>query len=381
MSVAAYGERALREVSSAMLRAYLTANGWIQVADWADRAAVYSQDESGAQPRIVVPVTEAFADYPDRVLDALEFLEQVEERPAFDILNSITAVAADRFRIAAPGAADPISLHEAAHLHQEANALLNAAARATAKPRAAYGGRLSSQVSQFLEGVRPVSPLSGRFEITLHSPVPRAMGQTDILNGSHTVPFERRVSKRLSEALACLSPLIADADAAGDVAAFEGAVPQGVSANLLEAVAHLAEQGGQHGAGIGIRVQWAALRPVPDPKPLEFQFSPQATAVLDAASQHLRAKVPDLDQHLIADVVHLSSEYGESFDGQAVLMANLGGGPVALRTIFSEADKAKVIDAFKHGSFIEVDGDVVSAGRRRELRNPHNVRLLEDPVE
>ena len=127
---------------------------------------------------------------------------------------------------------------------------------------------------------------------------------------------------------------------------------------------------------MGIQVAWALLRPEPDPPPPEFQFSRQAVDMLDEASRHLRAKEPDADQHLTADIVLLSSEYGESFDGQAVLMADLGGGPIALRTVFSEADKADVIEAFEHGILIEVDGDVVHKGRRRELRNPVNVRLL-----
>lgn len=376
MNMATYGERALREVSSVMLRAYLEANGWVHVADWADRAAVFSRDESGRPPRIVVPMTESFADYPDRVLDALETLEDVEERPGINILNSITAISADQFRIAALDGDGPISLHQAAHLHGEANALLNAAARSTERPRAAHGGRLSTQVAQFLERVRPVQLANAKFDLALQSPVPRAIGQADIFDGSRVVPFGRRVATRLVDALGSLNSLVVGAEAEGNLSVFEQAVPRGVSSNLLDAVARLAERGGQQGAGVGIQVAWALLRPEPGPPPPEFQFSRQAVDVLDEASRHLRAKEPDADQHLTADIVLLSSEYGESFDGQAVLMADLGGGPIALRTIFSEADKADVIEAFEHGILIEVDGDVVHKGRRRELRNPTNVRLL-----
>lgn len=376
MTIATYGEQALREVSSVMLRTYLESNGWMQVGDWADRATVFSRDENGRPPRIIVPTTEAFADYSDRVLDAVETLEDVEERPGIDVLNSITAVSADQFRIAALGDGGPISLHQAAHLHGEANALLNAAARATERPRAAYGGRLSTQVSQFLERIRPVQHPSAKFELMLHSPVPRPIGQADIFDESRLLPFERRVAKRLVEALGSLNPLIVDMDENGNFSAFEQAIPRGISSNLLDAVARLAERGGQHGAGIGIRVDWAVLRPDPDPAPPEFQVSRQAVEVLDAASKHLRAKEPDADQHLTADIVHLSSEYGESFDGKAVLMADLGNGPIALQTVFNEADKVNVLEAFKRGIFIEVDGDVIHKGWRRELRNPANVRLL-----
>lgn len=376
MTVATYGERALHEVSSLMLRTYLESNGWTQVADWADRAAVFSRDESGRPPRIVVPMSETFADYPDRVLDALETLEDVEERPGINVLNSITAVSADQFRIAAIDGDGPISLHQTAHLHGAANALLNAAARSTERPRAAHGGRLSTQVSQFLERVRPVQLSNAKFALTLQSPVPRTIGQADTFDGSRVVPFGRRVAKRLVDALGGLNSLVVDAETKGNLSVFEQAVPHGVSSNLLDAVARLAERGGQQGTGVGIQVTWAALRPEPGPPPPEFRFSRQAVDVLDEASSHLRAKEPDADQHLTADIVLLSSEYGESFDGQAVLMADLGGGLIALRTTFSEIDKADVIEAFEHGILIEVDGDVVHTGRRRELLNPANVRLL-----
>lgn len=376
MNMATYGERSLRDVSSVMLRAYLTANGWVHVADWADRAAVFSRDESGRPPRIVVPMTESFGDYPDRVLDALETLEDVEERPGISILNSVTAVSADQFRITALDGDGPISLHQTAHLHSEANALLNAAARSTERPRAAHGGRLSTQVSQFLEQIRPVQLSNAKFDLTLQSPVPRTIGQADIFDGNRVAPFGRRVAKRLVDALSGLNSLVIDAEAKGNLSVFEQAVPRGVSSNLLDAVARLAERSGRQGAGVGIQVAWALLRLEPGPPPPEFQFSRQAVDVLDEGSRHLRAKEPDADQHLTADIVLLSSEYGESFDGQAVLMADLGGGPIALRTVFNEADKADVIEAFEHGILIEVDGDVVHKGRRRELRNPVNVRLL-----
>ena len=371
MTVATYGERALREVSSVMLRTYLESNGWTQVADWADRAAVFSRDESGRPPRIVVPMTETFADYPDRVLDALESLEDVEERPGIDVLNSITAIAADQFRIAAPNGEGPISLHQTAHLHREANALMNAAARSTEKPRAAYGGRLSDQVSKFLEGIRPIRSSNGGFEVTLLSAVPRSIGEADIF-----APFERRVAKQLVDALAGLNRLVVDADVNGKWEPFEQAVSLGVSSNLLDAVARLAERGGHYGAGIDIRVKWAALRPEPEIDTVEFQFSRQAVEVLDAAARHLRSQGPDPDQHLIADIVHLDAEYLGSFRGRAVIMADLGGKPTALYTVFSEADQDKVLKAFKDGIVIEVDGDVVHKGRCRELRKPANVRLL-----
>lgn len=376
MNTAVYSEHALREVSSRMLHAYLKENGWILVAGWADRAVVFSRDESGRPPRIVVPMTESFADYPERVLDALDALEDVEERPGIDVLDSIMAVAADRCRIAALEGGGPPSLHQTAHLHREAHSLLNAAARAAERPRAAYGGRSSSQVSRFLEQVRPVRQSNMKFELTLHSPVPPLIEQADIFGGGRPAPFERRVAKRLVDALGDINPLIAKAHANSDLSAFEQAIPHGISSNLLDAVARLSERGGQLGAGVGIQVSWATLRPDPAPAPPEFQFSRQAVEVLDAASAHLRAKEPDADQHLIADIVHLDSEYGESFDGQAVLMADFGNGPVALSTIFSEADRENVLKAFERGIFIEVDGDVVHRGRRRELVNPANVRLL-----
>ena len=377
MSVATYGERALQDVSSAMLRAYLTANGWAHVADWADRAAVFSRDESGRPPRIVVPMTESFADYPDRVLDAVESLEDVEERPGIDVLNSIAAVAADQFRIAALNGEGPLSLHQTAHLHGEASALLNAAARATERPRAAYGGRLSTQVSHFLERIRPVQSSSAKFELMLHSPVPRSIGQADIFDDDRIVPFERRVAKRLVDALGGLNPLIVDADASDDLSSFEQAIPRGISSNLLDAVARLAERGGQQGSGIGIRISWAALRPDPDPAPPEFQFSRQAVDVLDAASRHLRAKTPDIDRHVVADVVRLNREPDE-FDGHALLLADTEDRTIRIEATFIEADYPAVIKAFERRLPLAVDGILWHKGRTHRLEEPANVRVLHE---
>lgn len=152
----------------------------------------------------------------------------------------LSAAGADVIRIrSVNGAAgESLSLRQSAGLLREVYNLLVAAARAAEKPRAAYRGRMNSDVAEYLDEVRLVPGYCEGYALTLHAPVPVSLEVRENFGGDL---FPRRATDTLARALAHTQAVIADQPIAGDaLELFAMAVQQGVNANLCDSVAALA---------------------------------------------------------------------------------------------------------------------------------------------
>jgi hypothetical protein len=159
-----------------------------------------------------------------------------------------------------------------------------------------------------------------------------------------------------------------------EIASFEKSVPQGISANFLGALAELSRQGN----GISVSLAWAPVRPsnLPDASDAEFTFPESSADVFAEGAEFLRQTSPFRNAHVTGEVVRLNREPREEFDGQAAVLFDLDGRPVALEVQFDEADHDEVVQAFREGIMIRVDGDIQREGRQYWLKNPRNFSLV-----
>jgi len=387
MDIRVSGERSLLSISSAALTVYLEQREWTPAGRIPDRSAVYTWEDRGRRWGVHVPERDTFPDHAESIARAIETIAEAEQRTELDVFRTLAGTGADTINITALHAPQSarLSFHDAGHLISDSYRLVAAAARAAERPRAAFRGPASADVTTFLKSISPAPLDFDTFGLTLFSPVSPAYGQARLSNGGGDVdpalvPFSRRAVVGLADSLRAMASAIAEVKIKDDLAPFDSAVRSGVSANLCSATLGLVELSGEFGGGISVDVQWAPTRPRNGKQTASVPFSSHEVGVIQAAGDRLRANAPYADEHLVADVVRLERE-PEEFDGRAILLADVDDRPRRIEVEFAEADYQVAIQAHDEKLLVELDGDLHPAGRGYELRNPHNVRLIEDLAE
>ena len=305
--------------------------------------------------------------------EAVEAIAAVEERSELDVFYDLSGEVSDVIQMRSPTDASKgaLSLRQNADLLNDAYRMLASAARAAEKPRAAYRGGMSAEVSEYLDSVQPMPSYYEGHTLTLHSPVSAGIGQTDF-GDDYLPPFPRRATHKLAVALTHASSAIDETLIGDTLEPFERSVEHGVSANLCDSVAGLAKKG----HGIEIDMSWAVVRPsnVEDSK---FKFSDKSADVLIEAAKSFRRNEPSFDERVTAQVVRLDREPDE-FDGRATLLSMRDGRLVRIRVKFEQSVYSRVIQAFQEQRTIGLDGDVYPVGNMYELRNPRNLTLMAD---
>jgi hypothetical protein len=374
MKVEIRDREALESLSLVSLLSYLKSHEWIDDGPWGRGLAnLYLKEHSGKTYHIIVPIRDTLPDYAQAMSEAVEAIATVEERSELDVFYDLDGTGADVIRMRAPNGAarGTLSLRQNAALLNDAYRMLASAARAAEKPQATYRSRPSAQVSEYLDSVQPLPSYYEGHTLTLHSPVPAGIGQTD-MGDDYYSPFPRQATHKLAVALQHASVAVDEAVTGDTLEPFEKAIEHGVSANLCDSVAALAKQG--HGIEIGL--SWAEVRPsnVGDS---EFKFSDRSADVLTEAAKSFRRNEPSFDERVTAQVIELDRKPNES-DGRAILLSMRDGRLVRIRVEFEQSVYDRVIQAFREQRSIALDGDVHPAGNMYELRTPRNLILMAD---
>ncbi|MCY4652549.1 MAG: hypothetical protein OXC95_05220 [Dehalococcoidia bacterium] len=374
MKVEIRDREALESLSLVSLLSYLKSHEWIDDGPWGRGLAnLYLKEHSGRTYDIIVPIRDTLPDYAQAMSEAVEAIAAVEERSELDVFYDLAGTEADVIRMSAPNgfSRGALSLRQNADMLNDAYRMLASAARAAEKPRAAYRGGLSAEVAEYLDSVQPMPSYYAGYSLTLRSPVPAGVGQSD-MGDDYYSPFPRRATHKLALALTHASTAIDEALVGDSLEPFEKAVDYGVSANLCDSVAGLAKKG----HGVEIDLSWAEVRPsnVEDSK---FKFSDKSADVLTEAAKSFRRNEPSFDERIIAHIIHLD-RWPDEFDGRAVLSSMQEGRLVRIRAEFEQSVYDRVIQAFQEQRAIGLDGDVHPVGNAYELRNPRNLNLMAD---
>ena len=242
MKVEIRDKEALESLSLASLLSYLRSHGWVDNGPWGmGLANLYLKEHGGKTYDIIAPVRDTLADYAQAMAEAVEAIATVEERSELAVYYDLAGAGADVIRVRSPNGASrgALSLRQNADLLNDAYRMLASAARAAEKPQAAYRGKLSAEVSEYLDSVQPMPSYYEGHTLTLHSPVPAGIGQTD-MGDDYYSPFPRQVTHKLAVALTHAS----------------SAIDKALIGDTLEPFAHTVEHGGERqfmrlGGGFG----------------------------------------------------------------------------------------------------------------------------------
>ncbi len=363
---------AFRHLPWVDLKSYLDNQEWRQVERIGDKALVYvPAGESTTE--ILVPIRDDLADYASRMADAIHILAELENRSALTVYQDLVTSGIDVIRLRAPGAAPngSIPIEDGVVLYREAENLMLAAACAVVDPRRNYHTRKITQAIEYLKSVRLGPSERGSYVLSILSPVQPRIGEQQTFDFADQ-PFARSVTLRLADALAATKQAANRALADNTFDPFDAAVTRGVSANLCDAIARLAETG----RGIDIALTWARTRPAGRPRQ-QFVFSREVAEVLQEAARIFRQSEPVTDTRITGFVIALDRP-PEQFDGNATLRVLIDDKPRRVRVRFEQSTYQQVIRAFREKFALSLLGDLFPSGQRLEIRNPRELRVLED---
>lgn len=370
---------------------YLRANGW----------AVSQRSETGAQWVKVVddeefealqPLESGLRDYAARVADLLHVVSVAEGRSELAVLGDITNVSMDVHSVRAfPADSAPgmIGLDDGVQAFDSLRSLVVASAYAVSsdQARAVQPARKPAEVLKFLREVRIGPSTEGSFILSVHTPVPPrlAAGQASLFEEDipealePAEPFERQVSLKIYDAVRAAHTAANEAlVGASGIDVFTDSIARGVSANLCEALAGLAGEGG-HPFELSLRL--APSRPLTSRKLTPIRFRRDHVPVLVAAAQELRERIPEEGVAVVGNVVRLHREGSGSGE---ISIAGTVEGDDRLRRFWIDLpseDYVEAMRAHREMRAVAVRGDLVRRGTRLHLRNPSAFRIVVEQVE
>ena len=361
----------LSRVSPVMLSAYLNAHNWTREEIWRDRISVWSLIHGDRRFQVLQPLTETTNTYVLRISETIATLSDIEERSQLDVFYELISTGADviRFGSLNGSASSRLSISESIDRLSCAKQLVTSAARMAERPnQPVHRGRLSGNVSKYLDTVHPLPGHETSEELTLLSPVPADYGEQTDMDGARHRPFPRRALISLHRGLNQASVTVRNVLGGASISSsFEKAAYIGVSANFCDAVSDLVTT--QH--GIGISLTWAPVMSH-DESDARIPFSESSAEILKSGAEWLRQTSPFIDAHVVGEIVRLDRDSQEQFDGRAGVLYELDGKAVVLNVNFSADDREEVIKAFRDGSEISIYGDVYRESGRHVLKNPRN---------
>jgi hypothetical protein len=360
------------------LSAYLRARGWhprfaeADLAEWELRT-------TGGVVEVAVPKHPRWRDYARRVREVILELSRVEGRSEVLIVQDIAQTLRDvvRLRTVVEGRTDgTIPLEDGALLARSARGMMLAAACATHERRRAFHTRKPQVAVDYMKGLSLGQTEVGSFVLTVISPVPPTLAQTEmLLEAPPETNFNRRVTETLTTALAAIRTAAETSVARGGLSAFEEAVAQGVSADLCEALALVRECTSVSELDLGIG--WAAARPEIQQLPVKHEFSMDALEVIGEAGRTLREKSP-IDSFEVAGIVVALDRPTDVFKGTAIVVADIDRQPRRIRIeLFGETDWKTADEAMNKRLVFRCQGELMREGKYYALRNARDLRIAE----
>jgi len=296
MKVTIRDERALASTRPQELVAYLRSRGWHEHGTYRQVAGIWRRAEQGEDFEILVPMDPELADFAARIADALETLEAVERRSQLDILRDVATSMADVVRIPATRADlrdGSMPVNDGVAFFTHARELMMAAACSAIEPRGVFAARRPAPATQYLDRARFGQTERSSYVVTVVSPVPPRLVAGVQGEGTNEVeePYERRVTTTLMRALGSAQRAADRAAATGNLAAFQEAVADGVSANLCDALVGLSA-GCDAGSDLQVSIAWAPARPGPADVPRAVRVSVGAMPIFGEAARIFRATSP-----------------------------------------------------------------------------------------
>ena len=353
---------ALLAVSPAALSGYARAEGWSKVGLYGEFSDIYAAD---GLPEIVLPRTDSLSDYAVVVATLIEVFARVADVDELSLYQDLVTADRDLIRMrVADGDDGTVSLSEGAEFVRGACDVVLAAACSFHNPQLHYRAGANVEANEYLRQMRLGQTEQGSFVITLHSPIvpPPIQMQFDFrpedLPDDDTV--ERRITRHLASVLKCARKAIEET-VGGSSDAFYKLVPDGVSANLCEALDKMIEPF----SSMDVSFVWARTRPKAREK---VRFSHDDAPILKEAARAFRHREPRSDVAL-SGFVNILTRAEDKEEGKIGMRTEIDGMTQSVNAVLSQSEYARAIRAHEEQAEVTAEGDLVRDGERWSLQN------------
>jgi hypothetical protein len=368
--------RTISALSPTHVAGYLRGSGWQDQGKYGSYGQLYSKSVDDRTFNVVLPRLATIADFATRMKELINVVAGVESRRAASVLFDLTLAPFDVIRVRSMDA-DAYGSIRFAHgldLHEEAKRAVIAAANAAAseQPRKAWKGRRSDSVGQYLERLRLGQTENASFSLTVLSPYSFDPEEQEKATLFDEQAFGRRVTLKFGSALTAIEAALAEAVAGDPLPAFEKGIAAGVSADMCQALAKLAD----NESGIEVSVSWSPAKPASGP--IRLSLTPQDSAVLHEVARTFAQEEPE-PEFVLVGLVEEIKEKPERFDGSVVIQAKLPQQTSVrkIRVHFAERDRDFVYDAAKNKRWVRVIGNLARDGKHLKLDEPHDFSIVE----
>lgn len=371
MRVSIRDKDALNGISPLALSAYARSAGWKKQEPYGDYSDIYTHEEA---PEIVIPRTDHLGDYANVVSRLIEIFAEAAEADTLSLYHDLVTADRDVVRVRATpkGINGSVILNDGVSLITGAHDMLLAAARSLWESRPLYRARPNRAVRDYMRQVHLGQTEQGSHVVTLLTPVvPPLMQQAALFDRADDPPVERRVTRRLIEALMAAREAT-ERTSVGDTDAFSKAVKCGASADLCDAVAMLIEPFG----GIDVDLTWARTYPMETTRKT-IRFGASDAPILREAARRFRYWEPRPDVSLIGCIQRLRRDDGEA-DGTVTLRTYVEGRVLSVSAILNKSNYDRAIQAHKSAALVVMTGDLERFSGRWRLRDPYITDVISD---
>lgn len=367
---------ALSAITPAALRGYATFEGWRHVEAHGPNGEVYiKSSERSGEVEVVLPVKPKLGDYPTVVAQVISIFARESGLDELAVFRDLTHADRDVIRVRSPEADDDgsIAIEPGVELVSHARDVLASAACSAREARPYYHVGKIQQVSDYLRRVRLGQTEVGSFVVTLLAPVSPTIvnhAQPSLWPDMGEEPFDRQVTRTLATGLRATADALAALNRGGDIKAFESRISQGVSANLCDSLAAIAEQAG----GVELSVTWARTRPAPTAR-TQIEFARNDAEPLREVARYFRAREPRPEATIFGTPTKFQRR-GKQMLGLVTLAAVVDDHPRSVNMALEAEDYARALDAHKRRLPVTVVGDLVGEGQRWRLNNPRNLSIV-----
>jgi hypothetical protein len=362
----------LSAVTPAALRAYASFEGWRKLEAYGQLSDVYNRVLGDRSVEVIIPATNALGDYASVVSQLISIFSRESGRDELAVFRDLTHADRDVIRVRSPDANDDgsITLNSGVLLIEQARNMLAASACSAIEPKTSFRTGKIQRANEYMDRVRLGQTEAGSFVVALLAPVPPTLSptsQSQFWPEIESEPYDRQVTRVFAQGLESAAHALTALNRGDDISAFESAVKFGLSANLCEAIAAIAENGN----GADISVTWARTRPTPIERS-QTKFSRSDAEPLREVARQFRLKEPRNDQMLFGVPTGLKRK-GKQNLGRVTFTAMIDDKPRSVTVELIPAEYDIAVQAHKRRQPIVIIGDLIREGQRWHLRNPREV--------
>lgn len=375
-----FSQNELKKINPVDLISYLKAKDWVQKKSFYNSSSLWTnKNKNNTDFEVLAPLETNFIDYSLRIGEALEVLEDFENRPAGSIYQNLLNSSEDVIRIRAHSSKTfngTLPLNDSVNLLAASRDLITAAACSTLSPKAHYPSRKPDKVVEFMDKVQFDHTEKGSFIITISTKIPPKLRVKEVEEKNNIIeePFERRVMINLLQALEACRVASKEALVTNNINPFDAAIEKGVSANLCNAIVGISNScGNEH---LDVSVDWSLGRPVSNFALKKVEFNKEYLPFIGEAARTFKETKPIEEFELRGVVIRLASEDRKK-SGEVTVFGLLED---QLRKVNIKLEKSLydiAIQAHQKAIPISCVGELKKQGNIFSLTNPKNFQLTE----